>query len=139
LEINDPWLAQLARRADAGESVFDDQGGLQTIQTGEDESSQDKIEALVEIVCRAGDEPEIKSAALLVLVATLDNSTHPKARANFAKHVAFTRCGELNLHGMVDAQIAELERELLAASPLSSDSFFNAVTGAHHRLVLVTN
>jgi hypothetical protein len=71
--------------------VFDDLGGLQTTQTGEDDSSEDKIETLAEIICRAGDEPEIKSAALLVLMATLENSTHPKARANFAKHVAFTR------------------------------------------------
>ena len=34
--------------------------------------------------------------------------------ANTAKHFAFTRCGELNLYGMVDAQIAVLESELLA-------------------------
>jgi hypothetical protein len=48
-------------------------------------------------------------------MATLENVTHRKALANVAKHVAFTRCGELNFNGMVDAQIATLERELLAA------------------------
>jgi hypothetical protein len=64
---------------------------------------------LTELICRAGDEP---SAALLVLLATLENSTHPKALTNTAKHLAFTRCGELNLYGMVDAQIAELETKL---------------------------
>jgi hypothetical protein len=45
-------------------------------------------------------------------MATLENATHPKALANTAKHLAFTRCGELNLHGMVDAQIAVIEGEL---------------------------
>jgi hypothetical protein len=29
-----------------------------------------------------------------------------------AKHVAFGRCGELNLFGIVDAQIAAIESEL---------------------------
>jgi hypothetical protein len=43
----------------------------------------------------------------------LQNSTHPKVIANTAKHLAFTRCGELNFCGMVDAQIAVLESELL--------------------------
>ena len=63
------------------------------------------------MICRASDE---SAAALLVLMATLENSTHPKALANTAKHLAFTRCGELNLGGMVEAQIALLEGELLA-------------------------
>jgi hypothetical protein len=30
------------------------------------------------------------------------------------KHFAFTRCGEFNLYGMVDSQIAVLERQLFA-------------------------
>ena len=37
-----------------------------------------------------------------------------------AKHFAFTRCGELNLNGMVEAQIAVFESELLAGSTLVS-------------------
>ena len=74
-------------------------------------SSEEKIEALTDLICRAGDEP---SAALLVLLSTLENSTHPKALANTAKHLAFTRCGELNLYGMVDAQIAVLEDKLMS-------------------------
>ena len=45
-------------------------------------------------------------------MATVENSSHPKALANTAKHLAFTRCGELNLYGMVDAQIAVAEGEL---------------------------
>ena len=53
-------------------------------------------------------------AAMLVLMATLENAVHPKALANTAKHFAFTHCGELNVCGMVDAQIAVFQGELLA-------------------------
>ena len=55
-----------------------------------------------------------------MLMATIENATHPKVLANTAKHLAFTRCGELNLYGMVDAQIAVLEGELLAGNTLRS-------------------
>ena len=65
------------------------------------------------MICEAGDQPEIKSAALLVLMSTLENSEQPKVLANHVKHVAFTRCAELNCYGMVDAQIAAIETELL--------------------------
>ena len=106
------------RRADAGETIVDTIDFSQTPGTSEDDSSEEKIEALAEMICRAGDEAGTKSAALLVLMATLENSTHPKALANIAKHLAFTRCGELNLYGMVDAQIAVLEGELLADNTL---------------------
>jgi hypothetical protein len=110
LETNDPWLAELVRRADAEEDVFEN---LQSIETDEDDSSYEKITALTEMICRAGDEPATKSAALLVLMATLEHASHPKALANTAKHVAFTRCGELNFCGIVDTQIPMLESELL--------------------------
>ena len=110
LETNDPWLAELVRRADAGEDVVDN---LQGIETNEDEANEEKIAALAEMICRAGDEPETKSAALLVLMASLENAAYPKVLANRAKHLAFTRCGELNFCGMVDAQISVLESELL--------------------------
>jgi hypothetical protein len=73
-------------------------------------SSEEKIETLTDLICRAGDEA---SATLLVLFATLENSTHPKALANTATHLAFTRCGELNVHGMVDAQVATFESKLI--------------------------
>ena len=101
-------------RADAGESIVDTLDFLQTPETSEDDSSEEKIERLTEMICRAGDELGTKSAALFVLMATLENATHPKALANAAKHLAFTRCGELNLYGMVDAQIPVLEGELLS-------------------------
>jgi hypothetical protein len=121
LETNDPWLAELVRRADAGEAIAEtiDFSQEPTGPGGED-SSEDKIEALAEMICRAGDEAGTKSAALLVLMATLENATHPKALANIAKHLAFTRCGELNLKGMVDTQIALLEGELLAADTIQT-------------------
>lgn len=121
LETNDPWLAELVRRADAGEAIAETiDFSQEPTGPGEDDSSEDKIEALTEMICRAGDEAETKSAALLVLMATLENAAHPKALANIAKHLAFTRCGELNLNGMVDTQIAVLEGELLAADTVQN-------------------
>ena len=116
MEINDPWLAELVRRADAGETLFDTVDFSQTPDTNKHHSSHDKVEALVEMICRAGDEPETKAAAMLVLMATLENSTHPKALANTAKHLALTRCDELNLYGMVEEQVATVERELFAGA-----------------------
>jgi hypothetical protein len=44
LETNDPWLAELVRRADAGESV----DTLDFSQTPEGESREEKIETLSE-------------------------------------------------------------------------------------------
>ena len=38
-------------------------------------SNEQKIQALAEIICQAGDEP---SAALLVLLATFEKATDPK-------------------------------------------------------------
>ena len=75
---------------------------------------------MTEIICRAGDKPGAKAAALLVPMATVEKSTHPKALANTAKHLAFTRCGELNVYGMVDAQIAVAQGELLTGNILTS-------------------
>ncbi len=76
--------------------------------------------ALAELICRVGDEAGTKSAALLVLMSTLETASHPKALANLAKHLAFTRCGELNFNGVVEAQIAVFESELLADDTLVS-------------------
>jgi len=107
LEINDPWLPELVRCVDAGESIIDDFFVA---------SSEEKIETLTNLICQAGDEP---SAALLVLLSILENSTHPKALANTAKHIAFARCGELNVFGVIDSQIALLEDRLFANNPLA--------------------
>ena len=115
LETNDPWLADLVRRADEGETVVDSAGFVNTVSTDEE-----KITALADLICRAGDEAGTKSAALLVLMSTLENASHPKALANLTKHYAFTRCGELNLNGMVEAQIEIFESELLTDNTLVS-------------------
>jgi hypothetical protein len=103
------------RRADAGETIIGADGFLQTPETDEADSSEEKIQTLAEIICRAGDQ---SPAALLVLMATLENAAHPNALANTVKHFAFTCCGELNLCGMVDAQVETLERELLVGNSL---------------------
>jgi hypothetical protein len=76
-------------------------------------STEQKIEALAEIICGAGNQ---SAAALFVLMGTMQNSDEPEALANNLKHFAFTRCGELNVFGMVDAQIEIVEKELLASS-----------------------
>ena len=113
LETNDPWLRDLVRRADAGEPIIDTSDFSLEPQFNEEDSSEERIEALAEIVCRGRDE---SAAALFVLMGRIENSTHPKLLANAAKHFAFTRCGEANLYGIVDAQIDVVEVELLAAT-----------------------
>lgn len=106
LETNDPWLARIVAQAEAGEST-----NQPTSEVNENDSRR-RVEALAEIICAGGDE---SSAALLVLMAAIQNSTDPTALAHTAKHFAFTRCGELNVRGMVDEQIAVLEREMFHA------------------------
>ena len=91
LETNDPWLAEL-------------------VDVDKVDPGRRKIEALAEIICGAGDQ---SAAALFVLMATMENSTEPEALAHTLKHFAFTCCGEFNVFGMVDAQIAVVEGELL--------------------------
>ena len=114
MERNDPWLARLVRRADAGEAVVDGVSFEEPPEIYDDDLDEEKIETLTEMICRAVDEPETRAAALLVMMATLENSAHPKALANAAKHLAFTRCGQFNLYGMIDAQITLVEDKLLA-------------------------
>lgn len=113
LEINDPALSELVRRADAGEPIIDDS---HLLEANEAISDEEKLERLAEMICEAGGQSETRSAALLILMSTLENSTEPKVLANHVKHIAFTRCGELNCYGMVDAQIATIESELLAST-----------------------
>lgn len=114
LEINDPWLARLVRRAEAGEAMFDTLDGEKNLGADNGDSNDGKIAALTEMICRAGDEPDIKSAALFVLMATIEKDPHPKALANVAKYGAFIRCAEMNPYNVVDAQVEMIERELFA-------------------------
>ena len=102
------------RRVDAGEVIGDTFDFDETSESDKGDSDDGKIEALTELICRAGDEPDTKAAALVVLMATVERSTHPKALANTAKHCAYSRCGEMNLYGMVNAQVELMERELFA-------------------------
>ena len=112
LETNDAaGLAELVRRADAGEPIIDDS---HVIEANEPLSPEEKFERLTEIIWETNGPPEGRAAALLVLMSMLQKSTQPRVLANYVKHLAFTRCGELNCYGMVDAQIAKLENELLA-------------------------
>ena len=74
-------------------------------------SNEEKVEALAEIICSAGEE---SSAALLVLMATLEDSVRAKELAHTMKHIAFTRCGELNSLGIVDDQVALVQEKLFA-------------------------
>lgn len=117
LGMNDPQLAELVCRADAGER------NLSTIDlsavpaaTYEDDPAEQKIETLAEIICRGGEDCV---AALLVLTGAIENSDAPKVLANAAKHFAFLRCSELNLYRMVDVQIAEVEMTLLGGNELT--------------------
>ena len=111
LEINDEsGLSELVRRADAGEPIIDDS---HLLEPTDEVSTEEKLKRLAKMICHTGDQPETTAAALLVLMSTLENSTEPKVLANHVKHIAFTRCGELNCFGMVDAQIAAIESELL--------------------------
>ena len=87
------------RRAVAGERIIDT---IETPETNEEHSQREKLEALVDIICGTGGAQA--AGALFVLMGTLQNSTETGALAYTAKHFAFTRCGELNLYGMVDAQ-----------------------------------
>ena len=111
LETNDTaGLTELVRRADAGEPIIDDS---HLLHANDYISTEEKVERLAAMICQAGGQLETRSAALLVLMSTLENSTEPKVLANHVKHIAFTRCGELDCFGMVDAQIAAIESELL--------------------------
>ena len=114
MEINDPWLAELVRRADEGETALDTIDFSQTPETLEQDLSDKRVRALADIICRAGDEPEAKSAALLVLMTSIEHSPYPKSLANTAKQLAFARCGELNVYDMVEAQVITVEHELFA-------------------------
>jgi hypothetical protein len=83
LGTNDPWLAELVRRADMGDTT-EQLDFSQMPENNEDDSSDAKIKACVELICNAGSKA---SVALLVLMATLEKATHPKALANVAKHL----------------------------------------------------
>jgi hypothetical protein len=97
----------------AGEDIVDTFESLPTPNADEDDATAAKIEALAEIICRAGAEP---TAALFVLMGTLQDSMYPNEVTKTVKHFAFNRCADSNLYGIVDSQIAAVEAELLASN-----------------------
>jgi hypothetical protein len=123
LETSDPWLAELVRRADGGESLLDTVDFSQTPSTdfNYDWPMEEKVEVLTEIICHSGsgDDRATRSAALLVLIASIESSPHPRELAAVAKQLAFTRCGEMNVCGMIESQTAVLEAELFAGRTLA--------------------
>ena len=84
LETNDPWLAELVRRADEGDLNVEAINFSETPQTFEDNLREDKIRALTEMICQESDEA---AATLFVLMATLENATNPKLLANRVKEI----------------------------------------------------
>src|ERR1044072_1837656 len=76
LATNDtPGLSELVRRVDAGEPVIDESCML---ESNDDISTGENLERLAAMICQVGAQPETRSAALLVLMSTLENSTEPK-------------------------------------------------------------
>lgn len=57
LETNDPYLADLVRRADAGEMIIDTIDFSTTPETDRDDAIAQKISALSEIICDAAIVP----------------------------------------------------------------------------------
>jgi hypothetical protein len=56
LETSDPWLGDLVRRADAGEPIIDTADFSLEPQSNDAVISEERIEALTEMICWAGDE-----------------------------------------------------------------------------------
>ena len=117
LELNDPCLTEFVSHAEAGENIVDTFESLRAPVPDKDDSTLAKVEAVAEIICRAGDEP---TTALFILMETLESSMQPKVLASRAEHVAFSHCGELHVYEMIDAQLAELEGESVASNTLVS-------------------
>jgi hypothetical protein len=127
--LNDSFVSDLKQRVQIviDESLMDtetrtpeiDVDSMHFSETGvmiEDDPIVEKVQILADMICRAGDEPAIKSAALLVPMATLQTAPDLKELASSAKRVAFIHCGDLDVYGIVDAHIPVLESELLASS-----------------------
>ena len=55
LEINDPALPELIRRADAGEPIIDDS---HLLEPAEEISTEEKLERLAKMICHAGDQSQ---------------------------------------------------------------------------------
>lgn len=122
LEVNDPWLANLVGHIEAEEKLSHESTRLRTFKTSEEEEAdpaESKIETLVDLICRPGDEPETRATALVVLMSALEKAIDPEETAKTAKHFAFAHYGDLTFDEMVEAKIAKLEADLLGNTPIS--------------------
>jgi hypothetical protein len=73
LEVDDPWLAELVRRVDAGERISETFDFSQT--TGSDqETSESDLNILTEIICRAGNDSSAAFAGSNVNAGRLNAS-----------------------------------------------------------------
>jgi hypothetical protein len=61
---SEAWLAELVRRADAGEAIGENWDFEETPETNKDDSNEDQIEVFTELICGAGDKPGSRAAAL---------------------------------------------------------------------------
>ena len=75
-------LSELVCRVDAGEPIIDDS---YLLEANDEISTEEKLERLATMICQAGSPPEIRAAALLVLMSTLENSTEPKSTRQSCK------------------------------------------------------
>lgn len=115
VEVEDPTLSELVRRAETGDTILDTVN-IPGLQRNHRELSRQDAQILAKIICSDDHDPGNRSAALLVLMAALETSAKPKDTCYVIKQFAFARCGELNLFGMVDAQVELLQGELLGGT-----------------------
>jgi hypothetical protein len=74
------------------------------------ELSEKEIENLAEIICRSGDDPENKTAALLILMDEVEK--HPREDiAGIAKRWTYTRHVENYAPAIMNAQVQMLRDE----------------------------
>lgn len=80
------------RRADAGDDVIDH---TQSLDSNEDDPSDEKIGALAELICCSGNEPAIRNVASPDVVS---RTRHPPESAReHGQAPRVTHCGELDL------------------------------------------
>jgi len=97
LEINDPWLASNLCPCRRAKRLSIRSTSRKRPRNEHNDSNEERIEVLTELICRAGDERKPKSGRLLVLRRQMKTRRHSKSTRERVKPPAFTRCGELTL------------------------------------------
>ena len=125
-EIATQELAEIALGVETLEAVPEIGAASETVpDTAAEVPEQAAAEAPQAWAVRAEAAAELvaEAAAVGAVVGgrdTTSNRTRRQLLANAAKHFAFTRCAELNLYGIVDAQLPLVEGKLLADDSLTS-------------------